>query len=50
MRPSTRILLQTTIAYDSDDWHIGRFGLLRACLSELRGGALWLAGRAVAMV
>lgn len=37
MRPSTRILLQTTIAYDSNDWHIGRFGLLRAYLSELRG-------------
>jgi hypothetical protein len=24
-----RILLQTTIAPTEDDWHIGRFGLLR---------------------
>lgn len=37
MRPITRILLQTTIAYDSDDWHIGRFGLLRAYLAGLHG-------------
>jgi len=29
-----RILLQTTIAYDEDDWHVGRFSLLR---DELAG-------------
>jgi len=39
MRPITRILLQTTIAYESDDWHIGRFGLLREYLAGLRDDA-----------
>jgi hypothetical protein len=31
----TRILLQTTIPYTEDDWHIGRFGLLAAHLRGL---------------
>ncbi len=35
-RPS-RILLQTTIPQVEDDWHIGRFSLLRDYLSGLRG-------------
>ncbi|MGN6091240.1 MAG: hypothetical protein ACTHOL_02740 [Luteibacter jiangsuensis] len=30
------ILLQTTIEGDSDDWHIGRFGLLKAFLEGIR--------------
>jgi hypothetical protein len=30
------ILLQTTIEGDSDDWHIGRFGHLKAFLESLR--------------
>ncbi|WP_295997694.1 hypothetical protein [Rugamonas sp.] len=29
------ILLQTTIVYDANDWHIGRFGLLRDYLAAL---------------
>lgn len=33
----TRILLQTTIPYTADDWHIGRFSLLRDYLSGLQG-------------
>jgi hypothetical protein len=56
-----KILLQTTIAPTDDDWHIGRFGLLRDYLAGLRASdgtpltvvaardrapiALWLAGR-----
>lgn len=32
-----KILLQTTIPYAQDDWHVGRFGLLRDYLSGLRG-------------
>lgn len=32
-----KILLQTTIAYDEDDWHIGRFSLLRDELTALTG-------------
>ena len=31
-----RILLQTTIPAAEDDWHVGRFSLLRECLSGLR--------------
>jgi hypothetical protein len=31
-----KILLQTTISTTADDWHIGRFGLLRDYLSSLR--------------
>lgn len=32
-----RILLQTTIPYAADDWHIGRFALLHEHLANLRG-------------
>ena len=31
-----KILLQTTIPHTEDDWHIGRFKLLRDCLAGLR--------------
>ena len=37
MRP-IKILLQTTIPYAEDDWHIGRFGLLRSHLAGLADG------------
>ncbi|WP_333679193.1 hypothetical protein [Dyella sp.] len=37
MRPTHRILLQTTIPYAEDDWHIGRFALLRNLLGDMRG-------------
>jgi hypothetical protein len=30
-----RILLQTTIPHIADDWHIGRFSMLRDCLATL---------------
>lgn len=33
----TRILLQTTIVPTADDWHIGRFDLLRRRLADLPG-------------
>lgn len=33
-----QILLQTTIEYDANDWHIGRFGLLRDYLAGLTSG------------
>ena len=36
MAEPIRILLQTTIAPTDDDWHIGRFGLLRDYLQGLR--------------
>ena len=41
MSQPIRILLQTTIPAIDDDWHIGRFGLLRDYLAALRdaGGA-----------
>ena len=41
MSQPVRILLQTTIPAIDDDWHIGRFGLLRDYLAALRdaGGA-----------
>ncbi|MGI8544808.1 MAG: hypothetical protein ACR2MD_15205 [Aridibacter sp.] len=32
----TKILLQTTIKFDEDDWHIGRFSLLRQHLESLK--------------
>ncbi len=32
----TKILLQTTIGFDEDDWHIGRFSLLQQHLESLR--------------
>lgn len=35
MNKPAKILLQTTIAYDQDDWHIGRFSLLAEHLSSL---------------
>lgn len=41
MRQIHRILLQTTIPHDKDDWHIGRFELLREHLSALRGDDGW---------
>jgi hypothetical protein len=34
MREPTRILLQTTIPESPDDWHVGRFSLLRAFLQS----------------
>jgi hypothetical protein len=30
-----RILLQTTIPYTEDDWHVGRFSLLKEHLASL---------------
>jgi hypothetical protein len=39
MAQPTKILLQTTIPPVADDWHIGRFSLLRAYLDSLRDGA-----------
>ena len=36
MNKLVRILLQTTIPYTEDDWHIGRFSLLRQHLSSLQ--------------
>jgi hypothetical protein len=36
MERPIRILLQTTIPYTEDDWHVGRFSLLREHLSGLR--------------
>jgi hypothetical protein len=32
----TRILLQTTIPYSADDWHVGRFGLLADEMRRMR--------------
>ena len=37
MREPIRILLQTTIPPIEDDWHIGRFSMLREYLSGIRG-------------
>ncbi len=37
MSRPVRILLQTTIEYTSNDWHIGRFSMLRDYLSALKG-------------
>jgi hypothetical protein len=39
MKRPIRILLQTTIPPTEDDWHIGRFSLLREHLSSLRDEA-----------
>jgi hypothetical protein len=36
MNKRAKILLQTTIPYQEDDWHIGRFSLLREHLETLR--------------
>lgn len=36
MTAPSRVLLQTTIATAVDDWHIGRFSLLRDYLADLR--------------
>jgi hypothetical protein len=33
----TKVLLQTTISYTQDDWHIGRFSLLRELLASIDG-------------
>jgi hypothetical protein len=44
MPAPTRILLQTTIPFAEDDWHIGRFSLLRNELASLKdeaGNALY---------
>lgn len=37
MNGQVKILLQTTIPYTEDDWHIGRFSLLAEHLSSLSG-------------
>lgn len=37
--PPIRILMQTTIPFAEDDWHIGRFSLLRDELAALKDGA-----------
>ena len=39
MRGATRILLQTTIPATEDDWHVGRFSLLRALLESQVDGS-----------
>jgi len=36
MANPTRVLLQTTIPFTEDDWHIGRFSLLRSELASLK--------------
>ena len=44
MKKPVKILLQTTILFDENDWHIGRFSLLREHLSSLKdetGDALY---------
>src|SRR5688500_16534636 len=35
MRKPTKILLQTTIPFTANDWHIGRFSLLQKHLESL---------------
>lgn len=37
MRRPVKILLQTTIPFTEDDWHIGRFSLLKELLESLQG-------------
>ena len=32
-----RILMQTTIPFEADNWHVGRFSLLREHLAALKG-------------
>ena len=39
MKQPIRILLQTTIPESKDDWHIGRFSLLRDHLASLKDDA-----------
>ena len=39
MATPSRILLQTTIPTVDDDWHIGRFSLLRDYLADLHDAA-----------
>jgi hypothetical protein len=39
MTKPIRILLQTTIPFAEDDWHIGRFSLLRDELNSVKDGA-----------
>jgi hypothetical protein len=39
MTKPIRILLQTTIPFAEDDWHIGRFSLLRDELAALKDAA-----------
>ena len=44
MNKPVKILLQTTIPFTENDWHVGRFSLLREHLAALRdetGGALY---------
>ena len=44
MNKPAKILLQTTIPYDEDDWHVGRFSLLTEHLRSLKdadGNALY---------
>ena len=44
MKQPIRILLQTTIPETEDDWHVGRFSLLRDHLASLKddaGNCLW---------
>lgn len=36
MNKQVKILLQTTIPYTEDDWHIGRFALLTECLRSMK--------------
>jgi hypothetical protein len=38
MRAPVKILLQTTIPFTENDWHIGRFSLLRDYLANLADG------------
>lgn len=39
MTSPIRILMQTTIPFEKDNWHIGRFSLLRDELSSVKDGA-----------
>lgn len=39
MTEPVRILLQTTIPFEENDWHVGRFSLLRQHLSSIRNPA-----------
>lgn len=39
MNKQVKILLQTTIPYAEDDWHVGRFSLLTEHLRSLKDGA-----------